>query len=101
MGQAWQHTGSFFLGRKPPVCVWIFCLDKSATETTAKGNENALPTTITSTSFFGVILYGNLLKNIQERKRVVSSTFYIFQILDHSHFDLGSWLLALEATELS
>ena len=25
----------------------VFCTDKSATETTAKGNENALPTTIT------------------------------------------------------
>ena len=32
---------------------------------------------------------------------VVSSTFSIVQILDHSHFHLGSWLLALEATELN
>ena len=30
---------------------------------------------------------------------VVSSTLYIVQILVHSHFDLVSWLLALEATE--
>ena len=31
--------------------------------------------------------------------RIVSSTFLIVQILVHSHFDLASWLLALEATE--
>ena len=30
-------------------------------------------------------------------KRVVSSTFKIVQILVHSHFDLVSWFLALEA----
>ena len=32
-------------------------------------------------------------------KSVVSSTFKIVQILVHSHFDLVSWFLALEATE--
>ena len=32
-------------------------------------------------------------------KRVVSSTFKIVQILVHSHFDLVSWFLALEASE--
>jgi hypothetical protein len=31
--------------------------------------------------------------------RVVSSTFLIVQILVHTHFNIVSWLLALEATE--
>ena len=35
-----------------------------------------------------------------ESLRVVSSTFKIVQFLVHSPFDLVSWLLALEATEL-
>ena len=30
---------------------------------------------------------------------IVSSTFQIVRILVHSHFELVSWLLALEATE--
>ena len=33
--------------------------------------------------------------------RIVSSTFLIVQILVHSHFDLVSWFLALEATGYS
>ena len=35
------------------------------------------------------------------RERVVSFTCEIFQIQFHVHFDLVSWLLALEATELA
>jgi hypothetical protein len=35
------------------------------------------------------------------RERVVSFTCEIFQIQVHVHFDLVSWLLALEATELA
>ena len=38
-------------------------------------------------------------KESQTLQRVVSLTFWIVQILVHLHFDLVSWLLALEATE--
>ena len=38
--------------------------------------------------------------SVQKENRVVSSTFEIVQILVHLHFEIISWLLALEATEL-
>ena len=41
-----------------------------------------------------------MVKVIDETpQRVISSTFSMVQILVHSHLDLVSWLLALEATE--
>ena len=38
--------------------------------------------------------------SVQKENRVVSSTLWIVQILVHLNFDMISWLLALEATEL-
>ena len=38
-------------------------------------------------------------RTLVSKPRVVSSTFWIVQILVYSHFDLVSWLLALEATK--